>query len=82
MPRLLPEDEMRIIGYAYDAAVHCPGCTFDRFAICEQHNDIGCPECEDDGDIPGPIYDEQEFEEFDRPPHCADCGRRLKGRVA
>lgn len=60
---------MRIIGYTYEADVHCPFCTRQRFA---QEGDLDAA-LDREGNPIHPVYDidENDF------THCGTCGDEL-----
>ena len=70
---------MRIIGYTYEADVHCPACTARRFGGIKWMGDDdvhGVPERATDreGNAIHPVHDidENDF------THCGDCREELQ----
>jgi hypothetical protein len=73
-----------LIGYAYDAALHCVACTLDRFPETRHKEGCDCTECDENGlpyeaiDSEGnplsPIFVSTELEPHDC---CDDCGMRF-----
>jgi hypothetical protein len=60
---------MRIIGYTYDADIHCPACTHEVFLGLEDHGAIDS----EDNEVQ-PILDTAEDVYLD---HCGDCQEPL-----
>lgn len=60
---------MKIIGYVYDADIHCPACTFEVFRGLEDYGAIDS----EDNEVQ-PIFDTAEDHDLD---HCADCHEAL-----
>lgn len=58
-----------IVGYAFEAALHCVDCTLDRFPRPSKAVDR-------EGNIPSPVFvGDEEGESGD---HCDDCGINLR----
>lgn len=77
---------MRVVAYTYEADVHCPACTYQRFGrhILPQYQQDECPElCDEHGIVLDatdsdsnpvrPVFstDEHDF------THCGDCREEL-----
>jgi hypothetical protein len=63
---------MRVVGYTYEADVHCVGCAFDRFGDMLDRDEAA----DSEGNRPHPVFsiDEDFLEEHDA---CSTCGDRL-----
>lgn len=61
---------MIVIGYTYEADVHCLSCAFDRFGDMLDRDDA----IDSEGNSPHPIFDIDEGAEDE---HCGDCGDEL-----
>lgn len=64
-----------IVGYTYEAACHCVGCTEDRFGI---EPSKGYDVEDSEGNTPKPIFASDEGWEEDM---CGTCGERLEDCV-
>lgn len=63
--------------YAYDAALHCPDCTRERFPGITDGN---ADEYRDgEGNAPTPVY--SWGDEADCPQHCDECGEFLRNAL-
>jgi len=60
---------MTIIGYTYDADIHCPACTFEVFLGLENHGAIDS----EDNEVQ-PVFNTVEDHDLD---HCGDCHEPL-----
>src|SRR5438874_13380413 len=64
---------MRIVGYTYDAAIHCPDCTIKQFGDQQFLKDGSDPPVYDsEGNEVHVLFDTDEA--GDTPDHCDDCG--------
>ena len=71
---------MKIIGYAYEADLHCVNCAVKRFSVTEPHkinmameldcNGISIDQPDNEGNPVHPIFSTDEQLEI---PHCGDC---------
>lgn len=59
-----------VLGYTYEAAIHCPECTVDRFGeAVTQHGIDDSPVTDNEGNIVHPLFaDQAEPDEY-----CSDC---------
>ena len=61
-----------VVGYTYDADIHCPTCAAKRFSA---HTLMGKGhETDGDGNPPNPIFGDQADGDV-----CSDCGDSLTG---
>jgi hypothetical protein len=60
---------MKVIGYTYEADVHCIHCALERFGSKLDRNAI-----DSEGNAPHPIFDTDEWSESER---CGDCEEEL-----
>ena len=68
---------MKIIGFAFDAALHCASCTALIFPdIDTLHDDAHDRE----GNVVHPIFDTDEYLDGDVPsiPYCDNCGEPIE----
>ena len=64
---------MNVVAYAYDADIHCPGCTRTRFPggnLDAHHEDADCPH-DGEGNAVGPVFDDGDIP--DAGIYCGDC---------
>ena len=80
---------MKIIGYTYEADVHCPACTYKRFGrhilpqwqqderpdLCDSHG-IVINAYDREGNTINPVFDIDEASES--LTHCGDCHEELQ----
>jgi hypothetical protein len=64
----------RVIGYAFDAALHCEYCSYSRFGCLL---DTGCAR-DADGNEPHPVFSTDETNEEGEPEVCEDCLSELE----
>ena len=62
-----------VVGYTYDADIHCPKCAAKRFSQKALDGDTDS-ETDNDGNTPKPIFADQADDES-----CGDCGKSLIG---
>lgn len=60
---------MKITAYAYEAAIHCPRCTFRYFRV--DHADALAGALDREGNAPTPIFSTDE----NASGYCDTCGR-------
>lgn len=71
-----------IVGYAYDAEIHCTPCAKKTHrqpdAADADANGIPLSATDTEGNAVGPVFDGQES---DSPQNCRDCGEPIEGIV-
>ena len=63
-----------VIGYSYDAGLHCEGCAQDRFPNIDDDED---PPEDSEGNEVHPIFEGDEQEESIYCGTCGDCIREV-----
>lgn len=61
-----------VIGYAYDADLHCPECALKRFTQAQLDGDDRATDSENN-----PIHPIFLSDEFESMPYCGDCHEPL-----
>lgn len=68
---------MRLVGFAYEADLHCLTCAYKRFPELNETETgtIESPTVYDsEGNEPGAVFD---TDEWDYATHCSDCGDEI-----
>lgn len=67
-----------VVGYAYEADIHCPGCARERFPdgnLDAHHEDLDCPK-DSEGDPVTPVFADSDTP--DAGEFCGTCGECIK----
>ena len=63
---------MKVVGYTYDADIHCPDCSEKVFGLKLTHPELVGDPIDSEGNEVHPIFSIDEA--GDTPDHCGDCG--------